>query len=90
MVIRKSGARVAGENVNPGEMTPPRSLGRLRSCRETAAGVAVQINAESYQQKPGITLCEMLHRAEKKARSSPEGCFTQGFALLTSFTEIER
>jgi len=27
---------------------------------------------------------------KKRARISPLGCFTEGFALLTSFTEIER
>ena len=46
-----------GENGCYGDMTPPRSLGRCRSCRSAAAGVTcTQIGAKAYS---------MTSRAEK-------------------------
>ena len=48
-----------GENGGYGDMTPPRSLGRCRSCRSAAAGVTcTRIRAKAYG---------MTSRAEKDA-----------------------
>ena len=41
-----------GENGGYGDITPPRSLGRCRSCRSAAAGVTgTRRNAETYAVK---------------------------------------
>lgn len=37
---KKCGAGASVRNAGSGDMTPPRSLGRSRSCRSAAAGVA--------------------------------------------------
>jgi hypothetical protein len=43
-----------GENGGYGDMTPPRSLGRCRSCRESAAGVTcTRIRAKTYGMTSG-------------------------------------
>ena len=66
-----------GENGSYGDMTPPRSLGRCRSCRSAAAGVTcTRIRAKAYG---------MTSRAKRMRRCR----FSIGSAPLTSITKSD-
>ena len=67
-----------GENGGYGDITPPRSLGRCRSCRSAAAGVtSTRIRAKAYG---------MTSWAKKRMRRCR---FSIGSAPLTSITKSD-
>ena len=67
-----------GENGGYGDITPPRSLGRCRSCRSAAAGVtSTRIRAKAYGMTSG---------AKKRMRRCR---FSIGSAPLTSITKSD-